>query len=160
MPRKPVFGERGVGRIVSPAPSVPSRRPPDGSMRTGPFLRNSFRVFIGEREIGLCSVSAAHWGDGTNSDPELRQTVMMRRAVSQDRTLYDWRRGIGSGKDDSRTVTVVLLDEPGGDPVIAWEFAKARAVRWSGPELDAFSSGFAFEELEITYEDIVWRARP
>jgi hypothetical protein len=160
MPRKPHFEDRSIGRRVKPVPEIPGRKPPDGSLRAGPFPRNSFRVSIAEREIGLCAVSAPHWGDGRNSDPALRPTMTLRRAVGQDRTLYEWRRQIGSGKDDPRTVTVILLDGPGGDPVIAWDLANARAVRWSGPELDAFSSEPAFEELEITYEDIVWRDRP
>jgi len=116
-------------------------------------------VSIGEREIGLCWVSAPHWGDGKSSDPALRATVILRRAVGQDRTLYDWRRGIGSGKDDPRTVTLLLLDRPRGDPVIRWDLTNSRAVRWSGPELDAFSSGIALEELEIKYEAASKRAR-
>lgn len=134
--------------------------PADGRVRSGPFARNAFRVWIGHCEIGLCAVSAPHWGDGKSSDPALRPTMTLRRAVGQDRTLYAWRRRIASGTDDPRNVTVALLEAPGGKPVCAWDFANARPVRWSGPELDAFSGAVAFEELEISYEDIVWLDRP
>lgn len=161
MARQPILGGRipVPGRIITPGARDPAPRPPAGPLRSGPFARASFRVAIGEQEIGLCAVSALHWGDGKGTDPALRQTVTLRRAVGQDRTLFEWRRTIAGGKDDPRTVTVVLLDGPGGDPVSAWQLANARAVRWSGPELDAFSDGIAFEELEITYEEIVWQDR-
>lgn len=138
------------GSAVGPGANRP------GAPRFGPFARANFRVAIDARDIGLCFVSALHWGD-SDSDPALRQTVTLRRAVGQDRTLFDWRRAIASGKDDARVVTVVLLDTASGDRISAWELADARALRWSGPELDAFSNEIAFEELEITYTEVVWR---
>lgn len=157
MSKKPGLGERGSGRAVGPLPDASKHR---RLQRAGPFSRSSFIVRIDECQIGLCSVSAPHWGVGYSIDPTLRPTVILRRAVGQDRTLYDWRHQIDSVKDDPRTVTVILLDCPGGTPVNVWDLAIARAVRWSGPELDAFSNAVAFEELEITYEKIIWRDQP
>lgn len=83
-------------------------------------------------------------------------TVTLRRAVDGSRVFHSWGHSAGSGKPDLRTVTVLLLSAPGGEPVQRWELRKARPVRWSGPGLDALSGDLAMEELEITYESVEW----
>jgi hypothetical protein len=148
--------------VVQPAPKPapkPKAKPAANaaaSLPAGPYGRMNFCVVIDRAEIGLCHVSALHWIDGVNTDPDLRQTVTLRRAVGQDRTLYDWRRILSSGKDNPRQVTVILLAGPGGKPVGIWRLVNARPIRWTGPEFDAMSDGIAWEELEIAYERIDW----
>ena len=126
--------------------------------RRPPLARAHFRVFIDDKEIGLASVSALHWGDEGCADPEIKQTVVLRRAVGADKTLYRWRRAVARGKDDERCVTIAQLDSPDGRPVNIWQLERAVAIRWTGPALDARSPDIAFEELEIHYESIAWRA--
>ena len=55
-------------------------------------------------------------------------------------------------------MTIVQLDAADGDPVNIWQLEDAVAIRWTGPDLDARSSGIAFEELELRYESIAWRS--
>lgn len=107
----------------------------------------------------MSSVSPLHLPDGKHGDPDIRQTVTLRRAVGQSRVLFDWNRTCRAGRNDRRTVTIALLDAPDGNPVGIWLLRNAHAVRWSGPDLDALENGIATEELEIAYETIDWRSR-
>ena len=70
--------------------------------------------------------------------------------------LYDWRRGIVSGKDDRRPVTIHQLDAAGGEIVNSWRLevlgrAVGRAV------VQRNGNDIAIEELELAYEDLVGR---
>ena len=152
---------------ATPTPKLPVRPKPKPQVKpptakyavvpsVGPYGRMYFEVVIDRLEIGLCQISPLHWVDGVNTDPDLRQTVTLRRAIGQDRTLHEWRRILASGKDDPRQVNVILLAGPGGKPAAIWRLVNARAIRWTGPELDAMSDGIAWEELEIVYERIDW----
>ncbi len=129
------------------------RRPP-----LHPYYGADFRVFIADREIGIQSISPLRLEDPDPVDGA-PQTVTLRRAVSTDRSLYAWRAAIVAGKDDARDVTVVQLTHPDGKAINIWRLRSAVPLRWSGPELDAQSGEIAFEELEITYDTILWPTR-
>ena len=73
--------------------------------------------------------------------------------------LFDWRRHIVDGKDDRRDVTIRQLTAPGGKVVHAWRLVRAWPCRWSGPAFDAMSNDVACEELELTFDDLVWLDR-
>ena len=124
-----------------------------------PLPMAHFRVFLDRDEIDVESISPLHWADSAHSDPDLRQTVVLRRAVGSDRTLYNWRAAIAAGKADVREVTIVQLASPDGKAVNIWLLKDAVAVRWTGPVFDARSGEIAYEELEVRYESIVWRSR-
>lgn len=125
--------------------------------RLAPLPRAHFRVFVGEQEVGIESLTPLHWLDGGHPDPELRQTVTLRRAVSTDRTLFAWRAAAAGSKGDARDVVIAQLDEPGGKPINVWRLERAVPIRWSGPALDALSGEIAYEELELRYDTISWR---
>ena len=124
-----------------------------------PLPKSSFRVFIGSEEVHVASVSPLHLADTEFTDPDLRQTVTLRRAVGNSRTFYDWNLACRAGKKDIRTVTITLLDSPGGKPAGIWQLTGAKAVRWTGPDMDAMAHEIAMEELELIYESVVWRSR-
>ncbi|MFT5487502.1 MAG: hypothetical protein ACI9JL_001339 [Paracoccaceae bacterium] len=124
-----------------------------------PLPKTSFRVFIGSEEVHVSSVSPLHLADTEFTDPDLRQTVVLRRAVSDSRIFYDWNLACRAGKKDTRTVTITLLDSPGGKPAGIWQLTGASAVRWTGPDLNAMAHEIAMEELEMIYESIAWRSR-
>lgn len=123
-----------------------------------PLPTAHFRILIDQDEIGILSVSPLHWLTEGETDSELRQSVTLRRAVSQDRRLFDWYRAAVKRKEDSRDLTVVQLDCAEGKPVNIWRLQRATPVRWTGPRFDALSSEIAIEELEIRYESIDWRS--
>jgi phage tail-like protein len=119
-----------------------------------------FRVFVRRRELGFASVS------GLTSLTELEapdgehrhrfEPVVLRRALSDSRELYEWRRRIAAGRSDKRPVTIEQLVRPGGPVVNAWRLVDAWPVRWSGPSFDALQPGIAWEELELVYADLLW----
>ena len=83
-------------------------------------------------------------------------TVVLRRALTSSTELYDWRRLIVAGKDDRRDVTIRQLSAPGGEVVNSWRLVRAWPSRWSGPAFDAMSNDIAWEELELSFDDLVW----
>jgi phage tail-like protein len=82
--------------------------------------------------------------------------IVLRRALTTSTELYDWRRLIASGKDDRRDVTIRQLSAPGGKIVNSWRLMRAWPCRWSGPTFDAMKNDVAWEELELTFDDLVW----
>lgn len=125
-----------------------------------PLLGTShFRVRIGRREIGFCEVGRLTSETDLTVPDEPRdrfETVVLRRALTRSRELYDWRRRITDGLADRRPVTISQLDAPGGRVVNAWRLERAWPRRWSGPAFNAVESGLAYEELELAFDDIVW----
>jgi T4-like virus tail tube protein gp19 len=119
-----------------------------------------FRVLIGREELGFAEVSPL----SSEVDPESGEQfahVVLRRALSRDTTLFDWRRAIVDGKNDRRTVTIHQLELAGGRIANSWRLVRAWPYRWSGPALNALESSVAFEEVELAYDDLVWvRRRP
>lgn len=83
-------------------------------------------------------------------------TVVLRRALTTSTELYDWRRLIVNGKDDRRDVTIRQLSAPGGTIVNSWRLMRAWPSRWSGPAFDAMKNDVACEELELTFDDLIW----
>ena len=125
------------------------------------LLRSScFEVLIGDRELGFAEVSppSSYTDLDVSADrpAHLYETVVLRRAMTSSTELYDWRRHIVDGRDDHRDVTIRLLSAPGGAVVHAWRLVGAWPSRWSGPSLDALANEIAWEELELTFEDLVW----
>jgi phage tail-like protein len=135
--------------------------PPMPPRREEPLLRvSSFEVLIGDRELGFAEVSRLT-SETLMEEPRGRSVhvfapVVLRRALTTSTELYEWRRRIVNGREDRRDVTIRLLSAPGGKEVNSWRLVKAWPSRWSGPTLNAMSGDIAFEELELTFDDLVW----
>lgn len=115
-----------------------------------------FRVHVDDREVAVASVSAPHWLVSlADHDPDVRQAVVLRRAIDGDRVLYDWRRSC-EVDDDVRTIRLTVLAGPDGPVAQQWQLTGCRPVRWSGPRLDTSSDDAALEELEVRYDAIAW----
>src|SRR5215210_316385 len=133
---------------------MPDREP-------GALLGTShFRVLIGREELGFAEVTRLASVTDLELPPDERrdrfETVVLRRALGRDTALYDWRRSVVDGKSDRRQVTIHQLEGPGGRIVNSWRLVRAWPCRWSGPSFDAQSSEIAVEELELTFDDLVW----
>ena len=135
--------------------------------RLDDLLRTSaFQVLFDDQEVGVAWVGPLTSASDLESPPGRRSnryaTVVLRRALSTSTELFDGRRRVAGGQDDTRTVTIRQLSAPGGRVVNAWRLVGAWPVRWSGPAFDALSSEVAVEELELQFDDLVWQgsARP
>ena len=82
--------------------------------------------------------------------------MTLSRGVDGSRAFYAWHRAVVEGKEDVRTVRIVLLATAGGPPIYGWSLIGARPMRWSGPRFDAMTPEIATEELVIAYERVDW----
>jgi T4-like virus tail tube protein gp19 len=144
--------------VSRPQPSVPVRE-------LEPLLGTShFRVQIGRREIGFCEVGRLTSETDLTIPPEhwrhRLETVLLRRALTRSRELFEWRKRIVEGIEDRRQVTISQLDAPTGEVANSWRLVRAWPCRWSGPAFNAAESGLAYEELELAFDDLVWLEEP
>lgn len=91
------------------------------------------------------------------SAPKQAGRLVIARALDGNRRLYSWRREAMSGKPAVRTIEINHLDRSGTQTLFTWELTHAWPVRWTGPRYDALHGGIAFEELEVVYNDLLWR---
>jgi phage tail-like protein len=77
--------------------------------------------------------------------------LVLRRGIDANEELWEWFKQARDGQLDRRDGVVILLD-PGGDPVRVWRFADAWPCRYEGPELDASENEVAIETLELAVE--------
>ncbi|MBI5366064.1 MAG: phage tail protein [Planctomycetes bacterium] len=87
--------------------------------------------------------------------PGLRRSanLVLKRGLSQDRGLWEWRKKTLDGQVERRSGAVVLLDEA-RKPALRWEFSEGWPVRWEGPMLNARGGEVAIESLEIAHEGL------
>lgn len=79
--------------------------------------------------------------------------VVLRRGVTTNRELWDWRQTVIDGQIARRAVSITLLSES-GTPVVRWTLRDAWIAKWEGPHLRARGSEVAIESLELAHEGI------
>lgn len=153
------FGGESLGRD-------PDERPWRGAWDE-PLTNRHFLVFIGDLEVGFCSVQGMTEYSALDEESEREATqlipgrtqfdsLVLRRGFSRSKDLYHWRRAIRAGKDDRRTLELWQLPAPRRKPVNRWRFLGCWPCRWSGPDFDAMEGQLAFEEIEVCYDDFEW----
>jgi phage tail-like protein len=111
---------------------------------------------------GLDSSSeVSKYREGT--DPTLAQrqipglltfsNITLKRGITDDHALYDWRDAIMKGTPLRRSISIILRDDQGQEK-IRWNIKDCFAVKWTGPTLDAASNAMAIETLELAHEGI------
>ncbi|SRR6266567_8075952 len=79
--------------------------------------------------------------------------IVLKRGVTDDHSLWDWRKKVIDGKTDRQHGSVVLCDETGEEKV-RWNFVEGWPTKWTGPTFNATSNEVAIETLEIVHEGL------
>ena len=79
--------------------------------------------------------------------------ITLKRGITQDAELWNWRKSIVDGDIDRRNGSIVLLDDK-RSPVVRWNFHDGWICKWEGPALSAQSNEVAIETMEIAHEGL------
>ena len=80
--------------------------------------------------------------------------IVLQRGVVRDPVLWGWyqaglTQSLGARRDGS-----ILLLNPAGGKLMAWNFKGGIAAKWGGPELNAMENTIALESLEIAHHGL------
>lgn len=79
--------------------------------------------------------------------------IVLRRGVTKDAELWNWRKTVVQGKVDRRNGSIILLDDDGAE-VVRWNFLNGWIAKWEGPALNAKGNEVAIETIEIAHEGL------
>ena len=79
--------------------------------------------------------------------------IVLKRGITLDLALWQWRKNIVEGKADRRNGSIVVLDE-GRKDMLRFQFVEGWPCKWVGPTLNAGANEVAIETLEITHEGL------
>lgn len=77
--------------------------------------------------------------------------IVLKRGVTRDRELWNWRKAVLDGNAERRNGSIVLFDAKRQE-MVRWNFFEGWPRKWVGPTLDARTSEVAIETLEIAVE--------
>jgi phage tail-like protein len=77
--------------------------------------------------------------------------IILRRGITQDAELWNWRKNVVDGKADRRNGAIVLLDDDGNE-LVRWNFFHGWICKWEGPTLNARGNEVAIETIAIVHE--------
>jgi phage tail-like protein len=79
--------------------------------------------------------------------------LVLRRGITKDADLWNWRKTVVQGNVDRRNGSIVLLDDDLTE-VLRWNFFQGWIAKWEGPTLDAKGNEVAIETIEIAHEGL------
>jgi phage tail-like protein len=77
--------------------------------------------------------------------------IVLRRGVTQDAELWNWRKTVEEGRVDRRNGSITVRDDDGTE-VVRWNFFNGWISKWHGPDLNARANEVAIETIEIAHE--------
>jgi len=81
--------------------------------------------------------------------------ITLRRGITDDRKLHDWRQKIEQGQIESnRKNGTVTLYNPAGEAVAKYTFKNGWPCKFKGPALDSGKNEIAIEEMELAHEGL------
>jgi phage tail-like protein len=79
--------------------------------------------------------------------------IVLRRGITKDMDLWNWRKSVVEGSPDRRNGSIVLMDDDGTD-VARWNFFNGWICKWDGPAFNAKANEVAIETIEIAHEGL------
>ncbi|HWR60831.1 MAG TPA: phage tail protein [Clostridia bacterium] len=77
--------------------------------------------------------------------------ITLKWGVTDSMDMYKWIEDCISGNVERKTVTIIAIDEEGGD-VATWQVIEAWPVKYSAADFNATASEVAIETLELAHE--------
>jgi phage tail-like protein len=77
--------------------------------------------------------------------------ITLKWGSSESMELYDWVQECINGTVERKTVTIIAIDEEGGD-VATWQVIEAWPTRYTAPGFNGSGSEVAIELLELAHE--------
>jgi phage tail-like protein len=79
--------------------------------------------------------------------------IVLRRGITQDAELWNWRLTVVQGNVDRRNGSIILVDDDGTE-VVRWNFFHGWIAKWEGPALSSKGNEVAIETVEIAHEGL------
>jgi phage tail-like protein len=79
--------------------------------------------------------------------------ISLKRGITLDPDMWDWRRKASEGKVERRNVSIVLMDDTQKEAA-RWNLSDAWPSKWTGPSFNATSNEVAIESLELVHEGV------
>ncbi|MFZ5352367.1 MAG: phage tail protein [Bacillota bacterium] len=77
--------------------------------------------------------------------------ITLKWGVTDSMDMYKWIEDCISGNVERKTVTIIAIDEEGGD-VATWQVIEAWPTKYSAADFNATASEVAIETLELAHE--------
>ena len=79
--------------------------------------------------------------------------VTLKRGISPDLSLYNWRKTVTDGDIERRNASIVLHNEK-HEEVVRWNLVNAWPSKMIAPDLKANANEVAIESFELTHEGV------
>ncbi|MFB9329094.1 phage tail protein [Paenibacillus aurantiacus] len=77
--------------------------------------------------------------------------ITLKWGATDSLDLFDWMQSCIEGTVERKTVTIIAIDEEGGD-VATWQVIEAWPVKYSAPSFNGTGSEVAIEFVELAHE--------
>lgn len=77
--------------------------------------------------------------------------ISLKWGATESMELYEWIQECVQGTVERKTVTIIAVDEEGGDAA-TWQVIEAWPVRYTAPSFNGSGSEVALELLELAHE--------
>jgi len=136
--------------------------------RDVPYSQFNFLVDLGDFQAGFQEVSGlgvevtvAEYREGSEVNNAVRKVntmykipdITLKRGIAGARDLFEWLQTVKTGSQETKTVTIQLLDEE-HNPAMTWEVKGARPIKYTGPSLNGKGTDVAVEELTLACEEL------
>ena len=81
-------------------------------------------------------------------------TVVLKRGISTDGTLWSILNAISSGRYAPRLQVTITLMDGSGSPALAWQLSRAMPVKYKFADLNAKGTEVGIEELHLVHEGL------
>jgi phage tail-like protein len=95
-----------------------------------------------------------NYGVAQRMGPITFATVVLKRGISTDGTLWSILNSISSGLYAPRLQVTITLMDGTGTPALAWQLSRALPVKYKFADLNAKGTEVGIEELHLVHEGL------